>query len=71
MTRDQAEAVYILTSSQHWVKLVEYQEQQLAVLHERLEWARGEDFLAAQGQCKEIKRTLNLRNVALNILDNS
>jgi hypothetical protein len=71
MTKDQAEAIYILTYSQHWEKFIEYQQQQLGILHDKLEWARGEDFLTAQGQCKEIKNILNLRNMALNLLDNS
>ncbi len=70
MTEKQAKLLYYLTAHAEWNVFIEYKNDRLAELHRQLETCSERDLAKIQGQIEEIKRDLNIRNLAEDVLNN-
>jgi len=69
MTPKQAHLLYYLTAQTQWSAFVEYKTDRLAELHQQLEMCSERELAGIQGQIAEIKRDLNVRNLAEDVLN--
>ena len=69
MTPQQAKAIYYLTGQPEYKHVLDYQQSLLDKLREQLETCSEKDLRFLQGQIEEIKRSLVIRQTALEILE--